>query len=81
MFLSITQNHSSSVIYTKMQFTLALNRLHGVKKRRVYNPANIDLFKVNNRSTRKMCETCSKLTIKTPEQRHLRCLERFYEGL
>ena len=26
--------------------------------------ANIYLFKVNNRNTRKMCETCSKLTIK-----------------
>ena len=26
------------------------------------------LFKVNNRSTRKMCEVGSKLTIKTPER-------------
>ena len=32
--------------------------------------ANIYLFKVNNRNTRKNCEICSKLTIKTPEQRH-----------
>ena len=31
-------------------------------------PANIYLF--NNRNTRKGCEICSKLTIKTPEQRH-----------
>ena len=30
--------------------------------------ANIYLFKVNNRSTRKRCETCSRLTIKTPER-------------
>ena len=29
-------------------------------------PANIYLFKVNNRTIRKMCEICSKLTIKTP---------------
>ena len=29
------------------------------------------MFKVNNRNTRKRCETCSKLTIKTPE-RHCR---------
>ena len=29
------------------------------------NSANIYLFKVNNRSTRKRCEICSKLTIKT----------------
>ena len=28
------------------------------------NPANIYLFKVNNRNTRKMCEICSKLPIK-----------------
>ena len=32
-------------------------------------PANIYLLKVNNRNTRKRCEICSKLTIKTPEQR------------
>ena len=35
-----------------------------------YNPAGIYLFKVNNRNTRAKCETCSELTIKTPEQRH-----------
>ena len=29
------------------------------------NPANIYLFKVSNRNTRKRCETCAKLTIKT----------------
>ena len=28
--------------------------------------------KVNNRNTRKRCEICSKLTIKTPERRHWR---------
>ena len=32
-------------------------------------PANIYLFKVNNRNTRKRFEICSKLTIKTPERR------------
>ena len=30
--------------------------------------ASIYLFKVNNRNTRKWCEICSKLIIKTPEQ-------------
>ena len=30
---------------------------------------NIHLFKVNSRNTRKRCEICSKLTIKTPERR------------
>ena len=33
------------------------------------NPANIYLFNVNNRNTRKRCEICSKLTIQTPERR------------
>ena len=32
-------------------------------------PANIYLFKVNNRNIRKMCEICPKLTIETPERR------------
>ena len=31
--------------------------------------ANIYLFKVNKRSTRKRCKKCSMLTIKTPERR------------
>ena len=30
-------------------------------------PGNIYLFKVNNKNTRKRCEICLKLTIKTPE--------------
>ena len=34
------------------------------------NPANTYLLKVNNRNTRKRCELCSMLTIKTPEYRH-----------
>ena len=33
-------------------------------------PANIYLCKVNNRNTKKRCEICSKLTIKTPERRY-----------
>ena len=35
-----------------------------------FNPANIYLLKVNNSNTRKRCEICSKLTIKTPERYH-----------
>ena len=35
-----------------------------------YYPANVYLFKVNNRNTRNRCEICSKLIIKTPERRH-----------
>ena len=36
----------------------------------LYNPANIYLFKVDNRNARKRCEICSNVTIKTPEGRH-----------
>ena len=32
-------------------------------------PANIYSLKANNRNTRKRCEICFKLTIKTPERR------------
>ena len=31
------------------------------------------MFKVNNRNTRRRCEICSKLALKTPEQRQWRC--------
>ena len=34
-------------------------------------PANNYLFNVNNRNNRKKCEICSKLTMKTPDRRHL----------
>ena len=34
--------------------------------------ANIYLFKVSNKNTRKRFEVCSKFTIKTPERRHWR---------
>ena len=36
------------------------------------DPVGIYLLKVNNRNTRTRFEICSKLTIKTPEQRHWR---------
>ena len=42
------------------------------KEQKLYDasyPANIYLFKVNNKDNRKMCEICSKLTIKMPERR------------
>ena len=35
-------------------------------------PANIYLFKVNNKNSRKRCEIFSKLTIKTPQRRQRR---------
>ena len=37
-----------------------------------YISVGIYLLKVNDRNTRARCETCSKLTIKTPERRHWR---------
>ena len=33
-----------------------------------YYPANIYSFNGNNRNSRKKCETCSKLAIKTPDR-------------
>ena len=33
--------------------------------------ADFYLFKVNKKGTRKTCKICSKLTMKTPERRHL----------
>ena len=44
----------------------------GVPKCTSYIPASYYMFKVNNRNTRTRCEICSKLTIKTPEQRQWR---------
>ena len=41
------------------------------------NPANIYLLKVSSRNSRKRCELCSKLTIKTPEPRQLRSIDDF----
>ena len=40
-----------------------------VRKGLSIHPANIYLFKVNNRNIRKICKICSKLTIKTLERR------------
>ena len=39
-------------------------------KDRARYQANIYLFKVNNRNSRKRSEVCSKLTIKTPDRCH-----------
>ena len=32
-----------------------------------HDPADVNLFKVNNGNIRTMCKNCSKLTIKTSE--------------
>ena len=44
-------------------------------------PAGIYLFNSLNGNTRTMCEICSKLTIKKPEQRHWRCSNVFIVNL
>ena len=43
-----------------------------VYKNYISAPAGIYLLKVNNRNIRTRCGICSKLTIKTPEQRQWR---------
>ena len=40
-------------------------------------PAGNYMLKINNRNTRARCEICSKLTIKTPEQRLCSCSGSF----
>ena len=58
----------SRVVYHSVNNILT-QRLQETSLKKLNNPANICLFKVNNRNTRKRFEICSKLTIKTPEQR------------
>ena len=54
-------------LYSRTKFSKWISSLHMSKY-----PANIYMFQVNNRSTRKKCEICSKLTIKAPERRQWR---------
>ena len=60
---------SHYLLSSQMRFPLWL--LHKILPP-VLHPASIYLLKVNNKSTRIRCEICSKLTIKTPEQRQWR---------
>ena len=50
------------LLYCKLSLSFGDNKIFG----KAY-PANIYLFKVNDRNVRKRCEICSKLIIKTPE--------------
>ena len=45
------------------------------------SPANIYLFKVNHRNTRKKCEICSKLTIKPLKTKSVTSFWCFYSEL
>ena len=65
----------SAILQYKVKKYSVDKYLHKANKKRTSEnfiniPANIYLFKVNNRNTRKSCEICLKLTIKTPERRH-----------
>ena len=64
----------------------SLNQNFVVRKKALYFyfevsriPAKINLFKFNNGNTSRRCEICWKLTINTPERRHLQCYEEFQE--
>ena len=60
-----------SRIFTKFQQNLLNYKKNPQAVRRfkkgIYYPANIYLFKVNNRNTRTRCEICPNLITKTPE--------------
>ena len=63
-FFNISENR---FFYQNTSFHLPQCLLYENKK--ISYPANIYLFKVNNKNTRKRCKIRSKLTIKTPERR------------
>ena len=51
---------------------------YDLENKKVIYPANICLFRVNNRNTRIRCKICSKLTIRISEQRQLTSFWCFY---
>ena len=72
--------HINSISTTQDWRTLHKLTLGWLKKLKYHNavwypscyPVNIYLFKVNIRNTRKKCETCSELRIKTTQRRQWR---------
>ena len=58
-FLLRQRQNAFMISFIGLQLTITLTQA-----------GNINLFKVNNRNTRKKFEISSKLTIKTPERRH-----------
>ena len=63
----ICKTFCSTLIF-KLLFKLFSSMIQPLKYSNIY-PAGNCMFKVNNRNTRKRCQICSKLTIKTPERR------------
>ena len=69
--LKIPQNRTNSSKTKDYKKTKDLSKKKGLKRKKrgsETTTANIYLFRANNRNTRKRCEMCSNLTIKTPEQ-------------
>ena len=71
MSLLFTLNKVSNSQKVHLPSTLNISILAGINLEKL-TPTNIYLSKVNDKNTRKRCEICSKLTIKTPERRHWR---------
>ena len=62
-------SHFSETYLKTFIFCIRTKQNTIIKNNNITFPVNIYLFKVNKRNTRKRCEICSKLTIKTPERR------------
>ena len=65
----INRNHSNTFLLINLQKAKTCP-----KGNHFSNPANIYLFEVNNRNSRKRFEIFSKLTIKTPARRNISLL-------
>ena len=57
---------------SSLEALLWCNNQHVIPAEIISRDKTANMFKVNNRNTRKRCEMCSKLTIKTPERCHRR---------
>ena len=70
-FQEIFCQHRSILISFKLNFDTSSEISNLLYHLRAY-PANIYLFKLNIKNTDKGCEVSLKLTMKTPDRRHLR---------
>ena len=66
--LSVVKEKSCRKLTFDVQHQISGKQL-SMRLKLTVNPANIYLFKVNNRNSRNKCEIYSELTIKTPERR------------
>ena len=67
-----THNSLSRILLESRQYSKKLHERYNLSTILTTPfPAGIYQLKVINRNIRKRCEICSKLTIKTPERRHL----------